>query len=253
MSHIHLPDGFLSLPIWGSAFVITLLLLAFSIKKVQKKDFRRLLPFTGVSAAVMLLGMSVPIFIVPVHLSLAVLTGIILGPSMGFIVAFVVMTILAMFGHGGLSLIGLNTLLMGIEMFIGYHVFHFNPFKNVFVKSSIAVVAALLISMSSMVVIVGNAVGYGAALPHSHTEEADHSDEGETAEDHAEESESDHEHEHEEESFSDVLSEMSYLSTSGLTALILILMFGMALESVATGILIKYFSKVRPEILTKRG
>lgn len=240
MSHIHLPDGLLALPIWLGAWVLVALLLAFAIKNVQKNDIRKILPFTGIAAAVMLLGMSVPIFIVPVHLSLAVLTGILLGPSMGIIVAFVVMTILAMFGHGGLTLIGLNTLLMGIEMFLGYHVFHSLKLKNTFFRAFFSVILALMVSMSFMIVTVGYTVGFAEALPHAH----EHSEEG-----HEEE----HAEEHDEHHFLEAVSEVSYFSVSGMYALIIILGVGMILEGLATGILINYFSKVRPEILRKRG
>lgn len=267
MSHIHLPDGLLALPIWLGAWVLMAFFLAFSIKKVQKKDIRKILPFTGIAAAVMLLGMSVPIFIIPVHLSLAVLTGILLGPSMGIIVAFVVMTILAMFGHGGLTLIGLNTLLMGIEMFLGYHVFHTLKLKNTFVRAFLSVVLALMVSMSLMIATVGYTVGFAEALPHAHEHsdhdhdhdhEADHDHDHDHEADHDHDHEADHDHEHEadhdhEHGFENAVSEVSFFSISGLYALIAILAVGMILEGLATGILINYFSKVRPEILRKRG
>jgi cobalt/nickel transport system permease protein len=53
-----------------------------------------------------------------------VLGGIILGPAAGFLAAFVVNVILALFGHGGVTVAGLNTLIVGAECVLGYAFFH---------------------------------------------------------------------------------------------------------------------------------
>ncbi|MGX8794560.1 energy-coupling factor ABC transporter permease [Fusibacter sp. JL298sf-3] len=294
MSHIHLPDGMIPFPIWLSAFLLTALLLGVSIRKMQQKDLRRILPFTGIAAALMLLGMSVPILIIPVHLSLAVFTGILLGPYMGFVVAFVVMTILGLFGHGGVTLIGLNTLIMGLEMTLGWFVFYRLKTQKRFVKAFVATVVALTFSMSAMITVVGSAVGFSYVMPHDHAHEEevdhdhaheeevdhdhahedevdhdhahedeadhDHAHEDEADHDHAHEDEADHDHAHEDEAdhdhahegdFENAVENVTYLSFSGLAALLVILGIGLILEATATGLLINYFGKIRPELLEK--
>ncbi len=262
MSHIHLPDGMIPFPIWLSAFLLTALLLGVSIRKMQQKDLRRILPFTGIAAALMLLGMSVPILIIPVHLSLAVFTGILLGPYMGFVVAFVVMTILGLFGHGGVTLIGLNTLIMGLEMTLGWFVFYRLKTQKRFVKAFVATVVALTFSMSAMITVVGSAVGFSYVMPHDHAheEEVDHAHEEEVDHAHAHEDEVDHDHAHEDEAdhdhahegdFENAVENVTYLSFSGLAALLVILGIGLILEATATGLLINYFGKIRPDLLEK--
>jgi cobalt/nickel transport system permease protein len=70
-------------------------------------------------AAVMLVGMSTEIVPIAYHINLSVLTGIVLGPAYGLLVAFIVNLILAMFGHGGITVVGLNTPVLGAEIALG--------------------------------------------------------------------------------------------------------------------------------------
>src|SRR5690606_34925185 len=57
------------------------------------------------------------------HLNLTVLSGIILGPAVGLIAAFIVNLILALVGHGGVTVVGLNTLVFGVEIVLGVFLF----------------------------------------------------------------------------------------------------------------------------------
>ena len=70
----------------------------------------------------MLVGMSTELCRLPTRQP-DVLTGIIVGPAMGFMAAFIVDFILALFGHGGITVVGLNTLVIGAECALGYWVF----------------------------------------------------------------------------------------------------------------------------------
>ena len=74
-------------------------------------------------AAVMVLGASVEIVPIAYHVNLTVFSGILLGPSLIFLATFVVNVILALFGHGGITVIGLNTLTLSIEGILGYYFF----------------------------------------------------------------------------------------------------------------------------------
>jgi cobalt/nickel transport system permease protein len=59
-----------------------------------------------------------------VHLSLTALVGILVGPALGAIVAFVVNVLSALLGHGAWGFLGANTLVGVAEVTGGYYVFY---------------------------------------------------------------------------------------------------------------------------------
>src|SRR5512137_2894040 len=124
MSHIHIPDGILPLWLVVAGWVVTLALLFISSRRLSGPEARRKMPLLGVMAAVMLVGMSTEFVPIAYHVNLAVLAGIIVGPAMGLMAAFIVDLILALFGHGGITVVGLNTLIIGAECALGYFIFH---------------------------------------------------------------------------------------------------------------------------------
>lgn len=77
----------------------------------------------GAMGAIMILIAMIEIPPFEYHANLSVVTGIILGPQLFVLTAFVVNIILALIGHGGLTAIGLNTLVLSTEAVIGYYVF----------------------------------------------------------------------------------------------------------------------------------
>jgi len=172
MSHIHLPDGVLPIWLWVSGLVVVILIWAILLRFMKKEDLTRRLPLLGMMAAVMVLGASVEIVPVAYHVNLTVISGILLGPSLIFLATFVVNTILALFGHGGITVIGLNTLILSIEGVLGYFLFRF--FWKVFRKFSpavfLATLMALLCSTSAMIGVV--------SLGTSHYEELVHQEKG---------------------------------------------------------------------------
>jgi len=123
MSHIHFPDGVLPVWLWVSGFIIAILVGAILFRFKKKEDLGRRLPLLGMMAAAMVLGASVEIIPIAYHVNLTVISGILLGPSLIFLTAFVVNVILALFGHGGITVIGLNTLTLSIEGILGYFLF----------------------------------------------------------------------------------------------------------------------------------
>lgn len=169
MSHIHVPDGIIPVALWVGGYVLTLIILMLSVKSLKGEEVRRKIPLVGIVAAIMLIGMSVPLGIIPVHISLAVLSGILIGPKLGFIAVFVVNLMLALFGHGGITLVGLNTLIVGSEVLIGYYVFLYLSRKFKQLTSIIAATAlALVTSLTMMALLVGFTVGFEEAVPHHH-------------------------------------------------------------------------------------
>jgi len=154
---------------------------------------------------------------------------------MAFLVVFVVSMILAMFGHGGITIVGLNTLVIGSEVFIGAMLFKKLAKNNLVIGTSIATVIALIVSMSMMVAIIGTYAGFAEVLPHEAVEhvEEEHLDEGD----------------HDDSDLTEAVSEINYLAFSGWVALIMIVVVGVGLETLITVLIIRYFYKVRPDLI----
>jgi cobalt/nickel transport system permease protein len=82
----------------------------------------RFLARVGVTAAALIVAMSLPVG-PGLHLSLAPLAGMMLGPGGGFLAAFLANASLAMVGHGGLTATGVNGLFLGLQAVAGATLF----------------------------------------------------------------------------------------------------------------------------------
>ncbi len=172
MSHIHLPDGVLPIWVWSFGFAAVILIWMVLFRLVKQEELTRRLPLLGMMAAVMVLGASVEIVPIAYHINLTVISGILLGPSLIFLATFVVNIILALFGHGGITVIGLNTLMFSIEGALGYLLFHlfWRLFGRLGLAVFLATFMALAVSTFSMVGVV--------SLGTSHYEELIHQESG---------------------------------------------------------------------------
>ena len=123
MSHIHIPDGVLPVWLWLVGWLLTIGAVALAARLSERTDARRKVPLLGVVSALMLVAMSSEIVPLAYHVNLAVLGGIILGPVLSIVAAFIVEVVLAMLGHGGVSVLGLNTVVIATEMVVGWGLF----------------------------------------------------------------------------------------------------------------------------------
>jgi len=123
MSHLHIPDGVLPGWLVMAGWILTALILAFSIYRTRSTELKRKVPLIGIISALMIVCMTIPIVPIAYHINLSVIAGIILGPAVAFISIFIVDLIIAMFGHGGITVVGLNTVVVGAEAFIGFYLF----------------------------------------------------------------------------------------------------------------------------------
>lgn len=161
MSHIHIPDGVLPLWLVALGWIVTLVFLGIISQQLTLEQIPRRLPLLGVVSALMLVSMTLEIVPIAYHINLSVVAGILLGPALGFVAAFVVDLIIAMFGHGGITVVGLNTLVIGAEIALGYHLFHLvNRFlgrriSRIGLRVGIATVLTLFLSTSLMIGVVG--------------------------------------------------------------------------------------------------
>ena len=109
MSHLHIPDGLLPFWLWGSGLLVALVLLVLSGRAANPQR----VAYQGALGGLMLAANALPIGPLEYHLSLAGPIGILLGPLGAFQAAFAVSAILALLGHGGVTVVGLNTLVLG--------------------------------------------------------------------------------------------------------------------------------------------
>lgn len=123
MSHLHIPDGVLPVWLWSSAWVLTLLAVGAAGLIAERADVRRRVPLLAVVSALMLVAMSSEIVPLAYHVNLTVIGGVLLGPVLSIIAAFIVEVVLALLGHGGVTVLGLNTVIIAAEMLIGWALF----------------------------------------------------------------------------------------------------------------------------------
>lgn len=224
MTHMHIPDGILPVWLWISGFFAMAAVLAICLYRLRGMERKKKIPLLGVLSAVMLVAMSLEVLPIAYHMNLSVVTGILLGPSLGFISAFIVNIILALLGHGGITVLGLNTLLLGAEAMLGHTFFYL--IRNrlpIFWRAAAATVLALALVSVCLIGIVGVSHADSDLFTHAHGRE-------EGVHDPAEEG-------------------MSSLATFAVMVLTLGLI-GWLIEAAITGAVIRFVSQVKPDLLT---
>ncbi|HEY9648772.1 MAG TPA: energy-coupling factor ABC transporter permease [Chroococcidiopsis sp.] len=125
---LHIPDGFLSLPVSVVCWVIAVGLIAVALSKVKTEYQERAVPLMGVCAAFIFAAQMIN-FPIPGgtsgHLLGGTLAGVLLGPWAGTLVMTVVFIVQSVFFQdGGLTVLGANILNMGlIGTLGGYYVY----------------------------------------------------------------------------------------------------------------------------------
>ena len=240
MSHIHLPDGVLPMWLWGAGYVLAILISVILFRFEKKETLAKRLPLLGMMAAVMVLGAAIEIIPIAYHVNLTVISGILLGPSLIFLTTFVVNVILALFGHGGVTVVGLNTLVLSVEGTLGYLLFRlfWRTFRKLAPAAFLATFLALLVSTLAMI----GAVGLGT----THYEELIHQGQGKgilgfelgkTRDEHHEAEVPGHE-----------------VNLRRFMAVVLPLGFiGWILEGIITTLILKYIHRLRPDLLRLKG
>jgi cobalt/nickel transport system permease protein len=157
MSHLHVPDGILPLWLILVGWLATVLMLAVAMHALRGRERARTVPQIGIVSALLIAAMSTEIVPIAYHANLTVLAGIILGPAGGVVAAFAVNLILALFGHGGITVVGLNTVVIGSETVLGYVLFYLFvrllP-RHVGVAAGMATVITLFLSTSLSIGII---------------------------------------------------------------------------------------------------
>lgn len=235
MSHIHLPDGVLPVWLWVSGFLIAILVGVILFRFIKKEDLARRLPLLGMMAAAMVLGASVEIVPIAYHVNLTVISGILLGPSLIFLATFVVNVILGLFGHGGITVIGLNTLVLSIEGILGY--FLFRLFWSLLRRLTPAIFLATFLALFCSTLSMIGVVSLGA----SHYEELIHQERKGIIEFHLSKEKDD---QHQEGVAENKVNLKRFI------AIVLPLGFiGWMMEGVITTLIARYIHRLRPDLL----
>lgn len=212
--HIHIPDGILPIWLWVIGFLIVVVFLIILLPRLRKEIQK--IPLVGMTTAVVLLVMSIPLGL-PVHLSLMVFIGLLVGVRWSLIVALIVNIILASFGHGGLTIVGLNTLMLWLQAFFGIYLFRFfiKILRNYFVSASLATFISLFISFLFLIGIVAISTVEPAEFLHHH-------------------------------------KELGHLEISLFTFILLsspVAVFGIIIESIITGVIVQFLKRIKPELI----
>jgi cobalt/nickel transport system permease protein len=218
MTHMHIPDGILPVGLWVLGLFVMALAVGFSLFRLRGMDMIKKIPLLGAVSAAMLVAMSLEILPLFYHINLSVVAGILLGPALGFLAAFIANLILALMGHGGITVIGLNTLLLGSEAILGHTLFYlFNKRLPVFWRAVTATVLTLFLTTVALIGIV--------AVSHIDPELVSHGDE------HG-------------------LIHKGQVSVRTFAIMVLSLgVIGWSIEAAITGAVVKFISQVKPDLL----
>ncbi len=125
---MHIPDGFLSMPVMLTLWVITLLVLGYSLKKTNNQITEKHIPLMGVLAAFVFAAQMVNI---PVaagtsgHFLGGILVVIFLGPWAGAVIMATIFIVQAvLFQDGGILALGANMFnMVVVGTIIGYYLY----------------------------------------------------------------------------------------------------------------------------------
>jgi cobalt/nickel transport system permease protein len=155
---LHIPDGFLNLPVSLLTWIASIVLIAVCLKHVQREYQERAVPLMGVCAAFIFAAQMIN-FPIPGgtsgHLLGGTLAGVLLGPWAGSLVMAVVFIVQAvLFQDGGLTVLGANIFNMGlIGTFGGYYLYRairsavgFNTWRGMAIGTAVAAWASVVIA-----------------------------------------------------------------------------------------------------------
>lgn len=165
---MHIPDGFIDLPVSGAAAVISGAAITVALRKSRGSMEQEIAPMAGLTAVFIF---AVQMLNFPVaagtsgHLLGGALAAILVGPWVALLAMTVVLALQAfIFADGGLSAIGLNILNMGVlTVLVGWVVFksvlRILPKKNSSVVAASAIAAFISVPVSALGFVFQYAMG----------------------------------------------------------------------------------------------
>lgn len=170
---LHIPDGFLSLPISLFGWIIAVVFIGISLKKVESVYGDRTVSLMGVCAAFIFAAQMIN-FPIPGgtsgHLLGGTLAGALLGPwaaSLVMSAVFIVQAVL--FQDGGLTVLGPNIFVMGlIGTFGGYYLYRAIRFaigRDSWTGAAVGLAIASWVSVEAAAVIVAIMLALSGTVP----------------------------------------------------------------------------------------
>lgn len=150
---MHIPDGFLSMPVVLVMWIITIVVVGYSVKKTNKHITESQIPLMGVLAAFVFAAqmLNVPVAAgTSGHFLGGVLVAIFLGPWVGTVIMATVFIVQAvLFQDGGILALGANIFNMGlIGTVLGYYLYRgvLKMLKSVRIAAAVAAWAAIVLA-----------------------------------------------------------------------------------------------------------
>lgn len=154
---MHISDGVLSAPVVVIGWVITLGLIIITFKlKMQESDILEEIPkFSVMTAAFFVASLiHLPMGPTSVHPIFNGLIGVVLGP-LAYLSLAVGLTLQAfLFQHGGITTIGINTVLIGIPALMAYYTFKFGIHRGITEKILGAGCGVLAIIITTILLVI---------------------------------------------------------------------------------------------------
>lgn len=238
MSHLHIPDGVLPVWLWILGYITIAVYFIFVINYLNKTNLNKKIFLVGMCSAFMVVAMSIEIIPISYHINLSALTGIMLGPVLAPLAIIVTNIFLSLMGHGGITVLGLNTIAVTLEAVCAYYIFKFlknRLNKTVFISAFTATFLALAVSTTASIGITY--VGTGNFALHQEHEASS----GIIKFEGIETPEAHQEHKAEPAEHFNIRKFILIVLTFGL--------IGWSIESFLTSFIINYIYKVKPDIL----
>ncbi|MBS7288678.1 MAG: energy-coupling factor ABC transporter permease [Candidatus Freyarchaeota archaeon] len=149
LAHIHLPDGVM--PLWWCAvwFVAAALLVGVVVavagRRLELRERVMAAFFTVVFSVAMLIPVPSPFG--GTHMNMTPLAGVVAGPAASALAVFVVSLVMALLGHGGVTVLGANVLILYFECVAAYLSYRALRRRfSVYASASAAAFASLFLS-----------------------------------------------------------------------------------------------------------
>jgi len=157
MAHVHLEDGSLTLfwvLVWSGVAAGLVSIALYRQGRGQISTRKLAIASMCVAVGFAAFQIEIPVF-GGVHLNLTPLMGILVGPALGSLCVLTINVFSAAIGHGGWSMIGANTLVNMVEVFLGFYAYRFlrryvkvERFYSGFGAAAIALTVSALVAVA---------------------------------------------------------------------------------------------------------
>jgi cobalt/nickel transport system permease protein len=130
---MHIPDGILPASVCAAGYAASVPVAWYSLRKIKKEgDQRENIPKAALLTAAFFVASWIHIPVPPtsVHLVLSGLMGVVLGYYAFPAILIGLFFQAVMFGHGGLTTLGANAIIMGLPALIAHHIFQLKNIGN---------------------------------------------------------------------------------------------------------------------------